>query len=116
MNDSLIGKVSETESVESESRVKHNIKVVGLRLLYTHEIKELIYQNFIQNLNLEDYLKDMRKEKTSDDLLNSFKNYETVPLDHSKDSDKPSSFSLDMSMAEPKRHMDLFMVLDVEKP
>lgn len=46
----------ESESVESESRVKHNIKVMGLRFLYTSSIKDLIYTNFVQNLNLIEYL------------------------------------------------------------
>ena len=48
MNDQVnLEEMKDLDSNQSDSVVKHNIKVFGLRGLYTFMIKDLIYTNFV---------------------------------------------------------------------
>lgn len=57
MNDQVnLQEFQDLDSGNSDlSTVKHNIKVFGLRFLYTFMIKDLFYSNFVQNFNITEY-------------------------------------------------------------
>ena len=77
MNDSLSLFNSETESLDSQGKVKHNIKILGLRVLYSY----MIYHHFAQYFDILgiDEIKDITAERLpTRDPFRAYKYYETA--------------------------------------